>query len=232
MELRLSFPCSVCGITVEMNTDDPRGFDIVGKENIVQWSDFIHEDELPQPDVEVWERSDEMPQVGSTRFVKASYPFNEQVEERFWALFMPALSELNGWDSYPEEIEKSGMVECTFLRVISQTEREAWIAVRVEKFVSLSEAKHEFRSQHRADILKSFDPFAPLYTAVSGDWILLEGNVQSNLGVWAVIEKTESGGRMILYGEWEMHNDLVFCGHLELSKQELLSVPELAELIE
>ncbi|NGZ77675.1 hypothetical protein [Saccharibacillus alkalitolerans] len=229
MENRLAFPCRACGSPAEMKTDDSREFEIVGKMDIVQWSDFVRADELPEPGAGIWARSVVMPRTGEIRFVQASYPFNQQIGDRFWTLFMPALSALNGWDDHPEEVDGSGMAECSFLEVVNRGEDQAWIAVRVESMIPLSEAARIFEPRRAARLRKNFEPFAPLNAERFGKWICITGSLQGNIGVWALIERTVQGGRMILYGEWEMHADLVFCGHLELSDDELAELLELAE---
>ncbi len=84
----------------------------------VEWSDTS----LPHHH-EQWQRPDECPEVGARRTVKV--PYDPGATATFWITFQPALSLINGWAEFPNELENSAIAEVKLVERFSET----WIGV-------------------------------------------------------------------------------------------------------
>lgn len=133
----MTFKCSVCGDTVKLVKKSDSSLYDIAYDDIMEWSDFDSIEEVPDINEKHWVRSDCIPRAGTTRIVRACFPFNFETGDTFCVLFMPALSFFNGWDEYPEEIAQSAVVHCKFDRVISYNEKYAWIIIHIIKTTPL-----------------------------------------------------------------------------------------------
>ncbi|MGR3205172.1 hypothetical protein ACSYGW_01995 [Bacillus glycinifermentans] len=215
----VTFKCPTCKQVPEKPKMESSRFEIVAFEEGIEWSDFTGN--VPSLDERIWTRSDQAPVAGEERIIQVSHPFHLAIGETFWTLFMPARSSLNGWDSYPSEIDRSAFVQFGLEQVIDRNEEKAWVKINIHHAVYLKDISSILPVRDGSGALNFFHLFDPPNVSTYGDWILLDANAQSNLGVWALIHKTAERSHLAAYGEWESHSYLVYGGNLIIPEKEL-----------
>ena len=115
----LSFRCCTCG---HEGGDDGFGAPELAFRSYmdaVEWSDEEHRiPDNTHPDF--WQRSDALPEPGQTRVIQVRHPFHEILGREFRTFYQPALSNLNGWEEHPEEIDRSAFVRCRSEEVLGR----------------------------------------------------------------------------------------------------------------
>ena len=141
----ISLLCSTCGENPHIVTLDKKEFAYVAHEQMVQWSDkqivrWVLDEKQKHPDLKDnnWERSNRVPCKGEERIVFVGFPFHYCIGESFYSMFYPASVYWNGWGS-AEEIESTAIVKCKFISVLTKNETSAWIKIKVEEVIMLSE---------------------------------------------------------------------------------------------
>lgn len=220
IENRLAFACRACKKVHDIvNVSDKKGFEIVAFGDVVEWSDF--NDELPLLENNIWERSTEPPQKGVIKIVQAHFPFNFAIGEEFWTLFYPALSSLNGWDVHPEEIDSSAVIKCRFESIITKNEEKAWINVRVEEVILLSDICEKITPREGILNADHFGQFRNYNMFSYQNWILLNAGSEGDIGRWALVKEYRNQNIIVAYGEWDFYSDLIYFGNVRLTQNEM-----------
>lgn len=215
----MNFKCGVCGATPTLRKTPKAGFAMVAYDNCIEWP--WSEDEVPTDREAGWMRLSTPPKVGDVHTVKATFPFNFEIGEEFWTLFMPALSYLNGWEYKPEEIPQSALVKCRVESIIEEKLKYAWIEVRVQDVMMLSDIPDRLPAV-------SYDEQVDWTIAEFEDrlkyenWTYYDWNAQGDLGGWSLIYTDEAGvHHLILYAQWDFHEDTIYCGNIIVEPCEL-----------
>lgn len=79
-----------------------KGFEIISYDNMVEWSDYKSEIEIPDVSENHWRRSELAPLQNQLRIVKVYFPFNFLLGENIWFIYQPWNSAINGWTSCPD----------------------------------------------------------------------------------------------------------------------------------
>ena len=212
---RLAFLCNAYRKPEQPTRTVLESFEIVAYDGMVMWSDFV--DNVPDIDNTAWLMSFTMPLLNETKAIKVRSPFNFELGDQFWLLFMPPQSYLNGWDEYPDEIDKSAVVKCQFESVISQNSECAWIHVKVLDVIPLSELCSRFPVKKCNKYLEFIKSMSNFDVFEYNNWIHYSWNGQSDIGEWGLIRKHESGSyRMVLFCQWGFRDNDVYCGNLEV----------------
>ena len=180
---KLSFSCSVCGAAATPEKTVLDGFNIIAYDMMAEWSDFTKDDDLENKG-EHWTRSNEMPVKNRIRVIKVHNPFNFEIGESFWLLFTPALSFFNGWDSHPEEIDQSAIVQCRFENILHQNENDAWIEIRILDVIPLLDMAEKFSSKRDMKYLDSLKNGEYSWKFEHKHWIYYSWSAQGDLGSW------------------------------------------------
>lgn len=219
---RLSFKCNACNEFVEEKVKVNKDFVINGYDNIIEWSDFKEGDKLPDVDERIWVRSDKLPEEDSIRIVKAYCGFSFKIEEEFSTLYMPALSSVNGWEEYPEEINKSAIVKCQLKKVISYDEKSAWIVIDIIEVISLSKMMINYKERKvTTDYVECVGIYGASYALEYEDWLYFECNAQSDIGSWCLIKKHNDKYNLVLYNEWGFHYDFIYADNIIVSRDSI-----------
>lgn len=217
---QLDLRCRACGNAALPEQKVLDDFELLAYDEIIGWSDFTGE--VPDVDEKVWLRSEAIPSKGETRIVKAYFPFNFVIGkkgEEIWVLFRPAKSYLNGWDSYPQEIESSAIVKIKPMDMLSRSKYEAWINIIVEDVIPLNEMCNRFSAKEPAqkECWPCWDEFPKLPELKYGSFSLYSWNVQGDIGGWYLTTTDGTGiEHLLLYSEWSFHYDNVYCGNIIL----------------
>lgn len=168
---------------------------------------------VPPLDERIWTRSESVPKIGERRFLKVFAPFNQEKGERFNMLFSPALSALNGWEEYPEELSDSAVVVCTFEGVVQSDEYRAWIEVSVEDVIPLEDLHKHYPCVETTDVIGyGFDLTLDFRHE---RWEFYSYSAQGDFGEWQLVYVDSDGLRhIVLIGEYSMHKDFVCCGNV------------------
>jgi len=210
----LRFECRACGEAVEIPKTAKNGFAIIAYDGMVEWP--AASDGVPPVNDCVWARAAAMPLKGVVHPAFVRFPFDFAVGERFWTLFMPALSCLNGWEEYPDEINVSAIVQCRFESIIEQGEDGAWVQLLVMDAIPLTALSERFPAVHCDKYLRGITE-NPLHAVFAHkEWVLHSWSVQGDCGEWGLLQRRGNAYHMVLYGEWGFHERNVHCGNIQV----------------
>lgn len=214
------FECTVCHKNYEKAKKDHPAFEITGLDNVMDWSDFRPEDNLPRLDERIWARSEKAPTAGERRIVQVHSHFHMSLGESFWTLFTPALSHFNGWDSHPEEIEASAFVRCKLERVLDRNEQKAWVELYIEEVALLSELCAKVPPRDGSGYAEHLGLYRDSHIFQWQDWFLVTSSAEGDLGVWGLVRKTAGHYHLVTMGDWDFHLDMAYGGNLVLPESE------------
>ena len=180
-------------------------------ENAVDWPEDGNQ--IPE-DKKHFYRLDKAPQVGEIRIVNVKYPFNQQIGEEFWTIFVPPMSYFNGWEEAPEEIFLSAVVKCRMEQVEEQYIKDGWIKVTILEVVFLQDIDKRFPSMKNCESSASM-------LAMCEDlfeykcWKYYSWSCQGDVGGWCLVYVDEAGvNHLILANEWVMCDEHTYCGNV------------------
>lgn len=204
------FRCTCCNEFVDENPQLVNGFCEFAYDGF-EWLEVG--ESVPPLDERIWTRSESVPIVGEKRFLKVSAPFNQDFGDRFNMLFSPALSALNGWDDYPEELFDSAVVVCTFEKVVHADEYRAWIEVAIKDVIPLKDLHKHYPRVETDDVIGY--GFELKLDFRHKCWEFYSFSAQGDFGEWQLVYVDNEGLRhIILIGEYSMHKDFVCCGNV------------------
>jgi hypothetical protein len=187
-------------------------------------AEWIDPGENPPPG-DIWRRSDVGPEPGQTRLIHMSHPRDTTREAPFWVIFMPAKASENGWASAPESIPESAFALCHIEEVVQQKNSFAWIRVRIDDAIRLSDLENRFAP------VKVPIPQAESHQtsehACFEDWEVVEGNTEGDLGVCYVAHRRAGTVHLLVEEHWLFDEDNIYAGHLELSEEQWQSFREI-----
>ncbi|MFF2483796.1 hypothetical protein [Paenibacillus sp. NPDC058071] len=200
---------------------ESKHFDLVGFENdVMVWSDY--ENEVPSLDDRNWVWSDHPPMQCQVRTVKVHHPFYMMAGEPFWVLHTPASSSINGWDSHPEEIEHSSIIQCSIERVLVRDEFKAWLRVKVLEVRMIKDFMEYFPVRDGSKgYLGDFEVFRDPNIFSYRDWLFISAGAQGDLGVWGLVKRMDGQYHMLVYGDWGFHKNNIFGGNILLPKHQI-----------
>lgn len=99
----------------------------------------------------------------------------------------------------------------------------------MEEVLLLKDVCNEIPPRDGAGYLDSFHMFGEPQLFQYKDWIFLDANAQSNLGIWALIKRVKDYNHLVAYGSWEFHSNMVYCGNLIIPEDELNSFMHISE---
>ena len=187
-EQKLSFLCSVCGSLGLPQKIVLDRFNIIAYDNMVEWSDFTKEDNL-EIKGNFWERSMEIPIKNESRVIRVRFPFNFEIGESFWLLFMPGTSFFNGWENHPEEIDQSAIVQCCFDNILYHNENNTWIEIKILDVIPLLDIAEKFLSKRDTRYLDSLKSNEYSHMFEYKHWVYYSWSGQGDVGGWGLIYK-------------------------------------------
>jgi len=216
-KIEVAFKCHSCNnIKKELITPLYDWAEYTGYENI-EWTN--PNESLPALNQKEWERSYIKPIAGSRRIVRVTYPFYAREGIPFWILHQPDLSYFNGWDEYPEEIEKSSFAKCELIRVIHKDDYHGFIEINIIEAINIEDI---------GSLIKFKSAEIPLYifnsqriTSVKHkNWIYIDGNNEGDCGYWMLVRENGENLNMYLYGEWGFDFEAVSAANVLLSEDQ------------
>jgi len=213
----LSFICGTCGSAGQLQKTAKKGFELIAYDGMLSW--LALSESIPDMDKHIWLRSEAMPLQSQKRVVNVGFPFSFALGESFWVLFMPPQSQVNGWWEYPDEIDASALVKCSFESILVQNEEHAWIQIEVLDILPLGEICDRFPAVQCDKYLEDLRNRATRVDVLEhGHWIEYSWSGQGDLGEWALVDKHSDGSEhMVLYCEWGFHYNNVYCGNMMIS---------------
>ncbi|MCL2462062.1 MAG: hypothetical protein FWF44_05300 [Defluviitaleaceae bacterium] len=211
--MKLAFACKVCGEIAKPQKTVLKDFKIIAYDNMVDWLDIS--ESVPAINERKWARALAMPSCGELRPVFVRFPFNFDIGEYFWVLFMPCWSYLNGWQEFPHEIAESAIVKCRFDSIIAQSEDCAWVNLYVAEVTPLPALCEKFPAVVCNNYLSGIKEVQPHEILEYEDWLEYSWNGEGDCGAWGLLNKYNVDSyHMVLYCEWEFHYRNVYCGNL------------------
>ena len=212
MSVTISLSCTVCG---QPHSADPPanwarlvGYDCIG------WID----PGAKRPRTGQQASTDICPDIGQSRIAQVSAPFDASADRPFWALFQPALSWINGWAEFPEEIDRSALVHCELTDVLEDNGDHAWVALRAIDVVPLPDLIQRFdRTEGSVDLSYAY-PTA--WETKARNWLLVEGNGEGDVGEWVLVHRRPDGDHLVLHARWDFHRSIVEAGNTRLKDGE------------
>lgn len=230
--MKICFPCQP-GRSQECRNKsrDLKGFDIVGYEECVEWSEAL--DSIPEKNESGWwMRLDEMPSMSEHRVIHVQKPFNEVMGCSFWTFYVPALSSINGLQEYMQEIEHSAFVKCKIVSVLYSDDTEAWIQVLVSEVKPLKEFSNLLgRRYEEVPVWKQIYDLEYDYMVRYKDWIYYSGYEQGDMCNWLIIKIVDNNPYLVALGESEFHQDTAYMCNMVLSNQTYARVLQANEIV-
>lgn len=209
---RIYFKCSSCNNYVENKTRvAPKGFHGVAY-SCCKWYDII-DDSGSYKHLSV-----DMPKIGEQRIVRVEMPFDEYEKNQFDILFVPALSQLNGWDEYPDDICKFTIVRCEINKILDIDEYGAFLSVNIKDVTPVSELYRKYPEALTEQSLEEYEGIS-----VCTDKIEMNGSRfeyccwtgQGDIGEQKLIFTDDKGIRHLVITElWSFHESFVFFGNI------------------
>lgn len=167
-----------------------------------------------------WLRSETRPNTLEQRVIRVTKPFSKRVGEKFWCLYESALSNLNGWDEHPDEIEELALVQCKIQRAIEISDDHAWLVVKVVKCMPFLQVAQSYPLvKETSPITNEVYNFERFDVLEYGPWKFYWGDDQGNLGNWFLLKETNAGLVLIVFGEWNFHADFAYFGNVLVSDE-------------
>ncbi len=211
---RIRFRCCACKEFVEMNRNIPDGFADWAYNN-VGWSDF--DETFPELSDQYWNRSDRTPQAGELRTVKVTQPFDEEINSQFNIIFEPAAIALNGWEDYPDQIDKCAVVRCRFEKVLIIDDYSAWIKVRVISSTLVTELFKVYPALYTACNLYKFGGITECTDEYLRNerWIEKSWDGQGDIGETKYIYIDDDGiSHLVIMEFYSFHDSILYLGNV------------------
>ena len=201
----LKFKCKCCDSYHDLKRTVPEGFSGWSYPGM-EWSDFT--DEVPPLSQERWRiteevtkiGSDNIPRAGEIRTVRVQLPFEEEIGGEFFMDYLPVSAYLDGLET-ADQFERSAVVKCRFIQVISSDEYNAWIKVEVLEVIMFPELINAF-SEYR--INTPLEDYGTMSTCTDTDaddapWELISWNAQGDIYECKVLYTDTAGVRHIVW---------------------------------
>ena len=216
MDKKVCFRCRCCGAYVKMNRNIPRGFVGWAYDN-AEWSDL--DENVPEPNENIWERSETAPKVGERRSVKVTSPFDENIGDCFFMEYEPWQIFVNGRDDAPDRIGEGMIVRCRLEKVLKRDEYSAWVRVCVTDAVGMSELAEKY-SPAAAD--RSFEEYSCFDKCMDGNtvlknncWECISKNIQGDIGEEELIFTDKNNLRhTVLLNFYAIHESAAYFGNI------------------
>lgn len=205
------FKCRCCGKFVNEKPSLAEGFSELAYDDM-EWLEVGQP--VPPLEEHIFLRADRMPEVGERRFIRFQAPFSQNMGDRFNVLYLPALSSINGWATYPQELSGSAVVSCVFEKTISSDEFCAWIEVTAEHVVPFPELYKHYPCRKVTSLFEGgFGEYATLDFRWQ-NWEFYAFSVQDDFGEWQLIFTDSEGVRhLIAFCEYGRHGGVVQLGN-------------------
>ncbi len=175
----------------------------------------------PRP---IWEGLNAPPAVGAHYLLHVRHPFQASPDRAFWVLFQPVLSSLNGWLECPHELSSSCLVRCGLRAVVSKGAESAVIRIQAREVLAVPDIAARFALDSTGAAFGELADLARhtgnLHSARWGDLVYWEGTLESDIGAWVVCHINLDRQSVVLYGQWDAHQDVVYAGHRPLNAEE------------
>lgn len=205
------FKCRCCNRMIDEKPSLAEGFSELAYDDM-EWLEAGQT--VPPLEERIWPRADKMPEVGERRFIKVEPPFAQEVGNRFNVLYLPALSMLNGWEEYPEELSGSAVVSCVYEKTVCADEFCAWIEVSVKNVIPFPELYKHYPCRKVSSLFEGGLGEHLTLACRHGCWEYYTYSAQGDWGEWRLIFTDDEGkSHLVLLGEWAMHDDFVHCGN-------------------
>lgn len=210
--MTMFFKCRCCGKFINEKPSLVEGFSELAYDDM-EWLEVG--ESVPPLEEHIFPRADRIPEVGERRFIKVQVPFAQEIGNRFNVLYSPALSSLNGWATYPEELSGSAVVGCVYERTVISDEFCAWIEVTAERVIPFPELYTHYPCRKVSWCLfeSGFGKHAELGFRWQ-NWEFYTFPSQDDFGEWRLIFTDSEGKRHLLMSyEWGWHGGVVQLGN-------------------
>lgn len=211
--MEVKFACKSCGKVTGNEIAKYSEFEYYGYEEAVNFIDFEDSKTI---------YSDNLPKLNDRRIIAVKHPFCESFDREFWTLYQPGYSKLNGWDEYPEEIDRSAFVKCKLSEIIDRkSDLGMLLQAVVTEVIMLNEAPNIIvPKKEKSSLLEKIVYYDFKLNRINtiNNWQFYEGSVEGDLGYWMLIKIIHDLPHLIAYGEWTFHQDAAYLGNIILSK--------------
>lgn len=205
------FKCRCCSRIVDEKPSLAEGFSELAYDDM-EWLEVGQP--VPPLEEQIWPRADKMPEVGERRLINVDPPFNQEVGDRFNVLYLPALSSVNGWEEYPEELSGSAVVSCVYEKTVGADEFCAWIEVTVESVIPFPELYKHYPLRKVSSLLEGGLGEHLTLACRCDSWEYYTYSAQGDWGEWRLIFVDDEKVRhLVLCCEWYTHGGFVQCGN-------------------
>lgn len=163
---------------------------------------------------------DRAPEAFDDCWLNLKGPLKIDLTEPFWCVYMAPLPFWNGLET-EEEVKSIRFCLCKTLGMLPPTDSELKVEVRVLEVLDLDHKEALSPPDfHWLEILNSQSPNDRTFSATHfPSYSLLDVNVQSDLGVTAIVRKENGNAMVVAVNDWDFHRNLWYLCAETLDKE-------------
>lgn len=191
--------------------EQPTWAQICGFDYCVEWADNT---QLPL---------NIQPVEGEIYKVRVRKKFVKDFDRPLWVLYLPCLSSINGWDTHPDEIALSCLVQVEMINLCEAIDFYSWIAVKAQRVIPFTEIYQTFRANYTGSscwMLEQLLEQDSYNKTTWQEWTFISASMQSDVGAWIICQNLDSYPTLLIYGESDFEKQCFFAGCRPLTVDE------------
>ena len=170
------------------------------------------------------------PHIKQTYTIKLSGPLKIDLNLPFWATYFDPLSEYNGIET-EEGMLNMRFCLCETQQVLEQTDTHLLLEIVVLKCQAVTTSTYRQRPEIGMMSLLESSASASPYVLNFKRYSMIDINIQSDLGLTVLIEKSNSISNIVAVNEWDFHIDAwyLYTEKLSSEKEKQYGIQHIAE---
>jgi hypothetical protein len=146
------------------------------------------------------------------------YPFNQDMNQEFWATFISGAAKWNGWGKTPEDLNNSAFIKCKAVDILEMEEDSAWIKIQIIEVLKLNSIHQRIREiSDRNNFIDRIFIFDRADVYFYKNWIYYCGNGEGDVGTDLIIRNEHGKYNLIYFEEYIFDDAYAYIGNLSLS---------------
>ena len=221
--------CNICDIINNKKLENKKGFQISAYDDMLEFLDNSKKENFNYTfdNNYNWLRSSNLPKKSEKKIARVKFPFNFNLNDKFNTFYQPPLSLFNGFDLYPKEINKSAVINCKFIKVISKNDYFAWIIVEIISVLEIHEITNIIKlknyDEYYKNFIENFIKLKNIQKTLYNEYIYLNWSGQSDIGENIILKNNS----LILFNEWGFHYNNIYCDNIYIPQEIIKKILDL-----